>query len=193
MKTTSRYHSLLDRDAVAASLARAGLAPARPSSAGPVRGFVRRPSEGSGGAALSALAFARPSAAEPPDFVVPSDTLPRRVKAFAAWLASATRCRQFFVTDAEGFVLVEQANDPVLTAICSAFLNQMERAHVCLESEAPDLLAFYLDDRRILYLTNAETSYGRYAIGFVVGEAVSTRLVARVRDALARAMREQDS
>jgi hypothetical protein len=172
--------SWLDPGEVARALARAGVA-ARPPSAG---GFSGRPTH----LPLVAALAARDGASASAEFEPREESLDRRLGTFARWVGERTGCQALFVIDQDGLLLVDQGADPAVVAISSSFMNLLERVHACLATPTEGSVAIDLDAGRLLHLLQAETYFGRYALGFVVMQPIDRGLLPRLKRGLARAM-----
>ncbi len=195
----SRSLSWLDPQALAGSLARAGVgeraqdvrrraaaapgAPPRPLTAAPAT------------AAPPPATAAPPPAPEPPpaEFAPPAGTLGERLEAFCAWLAAGTGAQGVFLADQDGLPVVDkQVGDELVaaSALITRFLDLAHSRHRALEDRGLQLqlatgeLAYFLQDRG---------EGGRTCLGFVVAEPVGRATLERVRRGLQRALAGEPS
>ncbi|MEM7480200.1 MAG: hypothetical protein AAF481_03405 [Acidobacteriota bacterium] len=126
--------------------------------------------------------------AEPPravPFEVPSGTLQDRLMAFVRWVEQITECRQVFVADAEGLVLIEHQTAGELVAVSSSFMSSLERVRACLGTEPRGVLAVDIDDQQVLQLIQIRSDLGRFHLGCIVTDPLGRSQVNALREGLA--------
>lgn len=117
-------------------------------------------------------------------FVAPEGTLQSRLEAYLEWAVGVARCRQIFVSDEEGLVLLEQESDGELIAVSSSFMTVLDRIRSCLGSETPGVMALDIDSEQVLHLMQVKSNLGRFNLGCVVSEPLPRAVVESLKGGL---------
>lgn len=200
-----RSLSWLEPQALAASLARAGVGRDRPAP-------VRRPPEApaapeplvpAAGAPAATLVqpASRPAALSPPTatdsqqpaappapFTPPAGNLAERLDALCAWLAMRTGCTGVFLADRDGLPVVERQVGDELVAASVLVTRFLDLAHARHRSLGDSGLALRLASGELAYFLQDRGDMGRTCLGLVVIEPIGRETLDEVQRGLQSAL-----
>lgn len=172
--------SLIDREALSATLARIGIGRAASSGFAAPRGMSRMPLAFPNSVLIGDLAPGLPpSAFEPPD-----GALQERLEAFMDWLAAVTGCRRHFIVERDGLPLTGSRDDTDLMTLASSVMKLVDDLEFKLGLPVGGTLSLDLQGV-VLQLVAVDTNAGRYTVGMLVDRP----LAPPVRSAIERGLR----
>lgn len=190
-----KVHSLswINPDAFAESLARAGVGDITRGASRLGASAFWSPTTNRPAASDAAPMKRSPRATQPvprqiPTYAPPAGALVDRLNHYVNWVSEQTGCRQIFVADSDGLVLVESNADPDLVAISSMFVGVLNRVDASLSSPMRGSIVIDLELGGSLHVVQAETGLGPHSVGFAVSQPASRQMIDGARDGLIRVM-----
>lgn len=132
------------------------------------------------------------SMAAPPFELVEGGTLDAHVSSLVEWLDLVHECVSLFVTDEHGLTLAERRTDADLVAMSALLIETLAEARVIMGSEA-SWLVMSLGDESKLHLVAVDTPLGRFGVGMLTRELLSSEKLRLVQQSLERTMGIRES
>ncbi len=121
--------------------------------------------------------------------------LVERIEALCDWVQRNTQAQRTFLADEYG-LMVAGVGEPQMTdaALVAPLMRAADEAATVLGREALEgdstWGVLYLGAGKLLHWFGAEGEYGRFALGLVRGEPLSTAWMQRLHEALTRTLTE---